>query len=128
MSKHKTAKDIATSELYYIDGLASVEDAIHMMRHHNTNVLIIQKRDDHDANGIISVADIIKGCIVPDKNPRQVSVYELMSKPVISLPATLNARYVPKYLLNCKINMAPVEENGVYVGLVRFRDIVCNFI
>lgn len=128
MYKFETAKDIATSELYYIDGLSSIEEAINMMKNNNANVLIIKKRDEHDANGIISVSDIIRGCIIPDKNPKQVSVYELMTKPVISVPATLNAKYVPKYMLNCKINMAPVEENGVYVGLVRFRDIVCNFI
>lgn len=128
MNKHKTAKDIATPELYYIDGLASIEEAINLMKSQNANVLIIKKRDEHDANGIISVSDIIRGCIIPDKNPKQVSVYELMTKPVISVPSTLNAKYVPQYMLNCKINMAPVEENGTYVGLVRFRDIVANFI
>jgi signal-transduction protein with cAMP-binding, CBS, and nucleotidyltransferase domain len=124
MSEFKSAKDIASKSLYYIDGLCSAREAIDKMKQHGVDTLIIKKRNDQDANGIIVVADIIRGVILPDLSLDEVSVYEIMSKPVISVPATLNARYVPRLLAKAKINVAPVEENGNYIGIVHLRDIL----
>jgi signal-transduction protein with cAMP-binding, CBS, and nucleotidyltransferase domain len=124
MSDYKNAKDIASKGLYYIDGLSSAREAIEKMKQHGVDTLIIKKRNEQDANGILVVADIVRGVILPDLNLDEVSVYEIMSKPVISVPATLNARYVPRLLAKAKINVAPVEENGNYIGIVHLRDIL----
>jgi len=126
MNDYKSAKDIASNKLVYIDGLASIREAIALMKEQNVEALIIAKRNDKDANGIIVISDIIKGVIVPDKKTEEVSVYELMTKPVISIPAHLNVRYVPRLLSNAKINIAPVEENGKYIGIISLKDIVYN--
>jgi signal-transduction protein with cAMP-binding, CBS, and nucleotidyltransferase domain len=88
--------------------------------------LVIAKRNDWDANGILVVSDIIRGVIIPDKKLDEVSVYEIMSKPVISIPASLNARYVSRLLINAKISVAPVEENGQYIGIINLRDFLFN--
>jgi signal-transduction protein with cAMP-binding, CBS, and nucleotidyltransferase domain len=126
MNDYKSAKDIASNKLVYIDGLATIKEAIALMKENNVEALIIAKRNDKDANGIIVISDIIKGVIVPDKKTEEVSVYELMTKPVISIPAHLNVRYVPRLLSNAKINIAPVEENGKYIGIISLKDIVYN--
>lgn len=126
MNTHQTAKDIASNRLFYIDGLATVKEAIDMMKKHDTDVLIIAKRDDKDANGIVVISDIIKGVIIPGRRPAEVSIYEIMSKPAISIPSTLNAKYVPRFLVNCKVSVAPVEENGVYTGVIHMKEILFN--
>lgn len=126
MNKFLTAKDIALDSLIYIDGLASVKEAIDLMKKHDTDVLIIAKRDEQDANGILVISDIIKGVVIPGKRPSEVSVYEIMSKPAISIPSTLNAKYVPRFLVNCKISVAPVEENGTYTGVIHMKEILFN--
>jgi predicted transcriptional regulator len=58
METYQTAKNIASLELYYIDGLASVRDAIELMKSKHVEALIIQKRNDQDANGIITLTDV----------------------------------------------------------------------
>lgn len=126
MSQYLTAKDISSNKLYFIDGLSTVADAIQIMKEHDTDVLFIEKRDEKDANGIIVIADIIRNVIIPDKNPQEVSVYEIMTKPAISIPATLNSKYVPRLLINAKISVAPVEENGIYVGILHLKDFLFN--
>ncbi|MFZ1750010.1 MAG: CBS domain-containing protein [Saprospiraceae bacterium] len=126
MNTYLTAKDIATNTLYYIDGLASVKQAITMMKTHNIDALIIAKRDEKDANGIIVISDIIRGVIILDKSPDEVSVYEIMRKPAISIPSTLNSKYVPRLLVNAKIGVAPVEENGTYVGMISLKNYLFN--
>ncbi|MCH8554905.1 MAG: CBS domain-containing protein [Schleiferiaceae bacterium] len=120
MDTTKTAKDLATNQLFYIDGLASVREAIELMREKNVQALIIRKRNEADANGIVTASDIIKGVIIPDKTIDEVSIYEIMTKPVLSIPASLNAKYVPRLMYNAKIRVAPVEENGVYIGIINY--------
>jgi signal-transduction protein with cAMP-binding, CBS, and nucleotidyltransferase domain len=120
METFKKAKDIASEKLFFIDGLASVKDAAQLMKSKNVQALIIKKRNDEDAHGIITVTDIIKGVIIPNKTLEEVSVYEIMSKPVFSIPSQLNVKYVPRLMLNHNIKIAPVEENGEMIGLIDF--------
>ena len=120
METYKTAKDIALDILYYIDGLASIRDAIQLMKDTGVQALIIQKRNDADANGIITIKDIIRGVIIPDRTLEEVSVYEIMTKPVLAIPSHLNIKYVPRLMYNSKIRIAPVEENGKYIGMVDY--------
>jgi signal-transduction protein with cAMP-binding, CBS, and nucleotidyltransferase domain len=127
MEAYKTAKDIASSELFYIDGLATAQEAVKLMQEKNVDYLIIEKRSESDANGILVISDIIRGVVIPDLKLSEVSVYQLMTKPLISIPSTLNARYVPRLLINAKINVAPVEENGKYIGIVHLRDFLFNY-
>ena len=68
METFKKAKEIASDKLFFIDGLASVKDAVQLMKEKNVQALIIKKRNNADANGIITVNDIIKVVIIPNKN------------------------------------------------------------
>ena len=120
MDTYKKAKDIASDKLFYIDGLASVRSAVELMKEQQVRVLIIKKRDSRDANGIVTVNDIIKGVIIEDKTLDEVSVYEIMTKPVFSIPANLNMKYVPRLMYNYNVKIAPVEENGEYIGIIDY--------
>jgi len=120
MENYKTAKDIVSDKLFYIDGLASVKDAVQMMKENKVRALIIKKRSRADANGIITVYDIIKGAVIPNKTLDEVSVYEIMTKPVFSISAHLNVKYVPRLMYNYNISVAPVEENGEYIGIINY--------
>jgi signal-transduction protein with cAMP-binding, CBS, and nucleotidyltransferase domain len=120
METFKKAKEIASDKLFYIDGLASVRDAIQLMKEKNVQALIIKKRNNADANGIVTVNDIIKGVIIPNKTLDEVSVYEIMTKPVFSISAHLNVKYVPGLMYNYNIRIAPVEENGEYIGIIDY--------
>jgi signal-transduction protein with cAMP-binding, CBS, and nucleotidyltransferase domain len=120
METFKKAKEIASDKLFFIDGLASVRDAAQLMKAKNVQALMIKKRNNADANGIITVMDIIKGVIIPNKTLDEVSVYEIMTKPVFSIPAHLNVKYVPSLMYNYSVRIAPVEENGEFIGIIDY--------
>jgi signal-transduction protein with cAMP-binding, CBS, and nucleotidyltransferase domain len=120
METFKKAMEIASDEIYYIDGLSSVRDAIQVMKDKNVRALIIRKRNGADANGILTVYDIIKGVIIPNKTLDEVSVYEIMTKPVFSISAHLNVKYVPRLMYNCNVRIAPVEKDGEYIGIIDY--------
>ncbi len=120
METFKKAKEIASDKLFYIDGLASAKDAVQLMKEEDVRALIIKKRNDADENGIVTVNDIIKGVMIANKTLDEVSVYEIMTKPVFSIPAHLNVKYVPRLMYNYNIKIAPVEENGEYMGIIDY--------
>lgn len=122
----KTAKDVADIPVVLIDGLISVKEAVKIMKENNTEVLIIEKRNDEDAHGILVLTDIIRGVLSQNKSLEEVSVYEIMRKPIVTIPHYLNVKYVPRFLSNLGLFFAPVDENGKYVGIISLKNFLMN--
>ena len=120
-----TVGDLMVSELYSIDGLATVADAMAVMRQHGVNALAVNRRDGADEVGLVSVSDIAREVIGPDRSPERVNVYEIMSKPVVTLPPDMLARYAVRLLVRFDISRAVVVDNDRNpLGMVTMRDLV----
>ncbi|MBK9254146.1 MAG: CBS domain-containing protein [Saprospiraceae bacterium] len=124
--QYLSARDVMETKVVYIDGLATAKEAVELMRKEKVNALIIKKRNHKDAHGIVVVNDFINGVIIKDLKSDEVNVYEIMSKPVISIPADLNVRYVPRLMKKAGIRIAPVEENGKYVGMISLSNLILD--
>jgi predicted transcriptional regulator len=120
----KIAKDIMIKELVFIEGLDTIKEAIAKMKAEQIDILFIKKRNLQDAFGVITAKDIVKKVYTLDLDPVEVNVYEIMSKPVISVPSDMNIRYIPRLMLKAKIETAPVEENGKLIGMISFKSLV----
>ena len=120
----QSAKEVMTKKVIFIDGMATAKEAVEIMRNEKVESLIIKKRHPQDAYGIVRVQDFIKGVIIPDKISEEVNVFEIMTKPVISVPAEMDVRYVANLLIKIGLRMAPVEENGEYIGMVSLSDLI----
>ncbi len=125
-TNYKTAKEIADIPVILVDGLISARDAVNIMKEKNIEVLIIEKRNDEDAYGILVLHDIIRGVVAQNKSLDEVSVYEIMRKPVVTIPHYLNVKYVSRFLANLGLNFAPVDENGHYVGVISLKNYLMN--
>jgi len=123
---YQSAKDVMTKKVILVDGMATAKEAVEMMRIEKVESLIVKKRHPEDAFGIVNVHDFIKGVIIKDKTSEEVNVFEIMTKPLICVPADMDARYVARLLMNVGIRMAPVEENGAYIGMISLSDLVLN--
>ena len=120
-----TVGDLMVSELYSIDGLATVADAMAVMRQHGVNALAVNRRDDSDEVGLVSVTDIARDVIGPNRSPERVNVYEIMSKPVVTLPPDMLARYAVRLLVRFDISRAVVvDRDRTPIGIVTMRDLV----
>ena len=120
------ARDAMRSDLHFIDGMANAKEAADLMRAKKAEALIVQKRHPDDAYGVVSMIDLLHGVVATNRPPEQVNVYELMTKPVITVPADMDIRYVVRLLLNAKIRRAPVEDKGEYVGMITLTDLVMD--
>jgi signal-transduction protein with cAMP-binding, CBS, and nucleotidyltransferase domain len=113
-------------KVVYVDGMATAKEAVELMRQEKVEALIVKKRHSQDAFGIVVMKDFIRGVIVPDRTSEEVNVYEIMTKPVISVPADMDVRYVARLLIRAGLRIAPVEENGEYVGMISLSTLILD--
>ena len=122
----QSVKDVMRKNVFFIDGMATTKEAVDIMRSEKAKALIVKKRHPQDAYGIVVVQDFIKGVIIPDKSSEEVNVFEIMTKPAISVPADMDIRYVANLLIKLGLWMAPVEENGEYIGMISLSDLILD--
>lgn len=120
------AKDVMTRRVVFIDGMATAKEAAELMRLEKTDAIIVKKRHPDDAYGIVVVHDLIKGVVITDMDSNEVNVFEMMTKPVISVPANMDIRYVARLLIRANIRRAPVEENGEYIGMISLTSLILD--
>lgn len=123
---YQSAKDVMKKKAIFIDGMATAKEAVELMRKEQVEVLIVKKRNEKDVYGIVIVHDFIKGVIIPDKTSEEVNVFEIMTKPVISVPASMDVHYVANLFMKIGIRVAPVEENGELIGIISLNDLVLD--
>jgi CBS domain-containing protein len=118
------ARDLMHEKHIEMDGLDTVKHALDTMRDNNADVLIVKKRNENDAFGMIVLADIVKKVLAKDKAPDRVNLYEIMSKPVISIEPDLDVRYCARLFDQFGLSNAPVVEEGQIVGIVSYDELV----
>ena len=109
-----------------IDGMATAREAAAKMRTEKVSWLLVNKRDNDDAWGIVVIQDFIKGIIIPGRSPAEVHVYEIMTKPVITVPADMDIRYVARLIHRAGIRRAPVEDGGELIGMISLASLILD--
>jgi predicted transcriptional regulator len=117
-------RDVMKPGFDMIDGKMTVMDALRTMKHVDTKSLIVDKRHEDDEYGMVLLSDIAKQVLARDRAPERVNIYEIMSKPVISVPPDMDIRYCARMFEQFGLSRAPVIENGKVVGIVSFTDMV----
>ncbi len=116
--------DVMVTEIISINGLATVSDAMALMRQHNVNSLVVNRRDEDDEIGLVLISDIARRVIATNRSPDRVNVYEIMSKPVWTAPPDMLARYAVRLLARFDISRAVVVDHDRNpIGIVTLRDL-----
>ena len=118
------ARDVMHKDMPSIDGMATAKDAAEKMRIHRVTELLVEKRNSDDAWGMLVVQDLIRGVLLAEQSSEEVNVYEVMSKPVITVPADMDIRYVARLLYRAGIRRAPVEKEGKLIGMISLVSLV----
>lgn len=111
-------RDVMKTDFGTIDGIATVAEALTKMKTLKTAVLIVNKRHDNDEYGMINSGDIARHVLAKDRAPDRVNVYEIMTKPVISVHPDMDIRYCSRLFANYNLVRAPVLENNQVIGMV----------
>ena len=117
-------EDVMSRNVVSIDGMATIREAATKMRSENVTALIVDKRDSNDAWGIVTIPDLVGKVISPGRSPDDTNVYEVMTKPVITVPPGMDIRYVARLLHRIGVRRAPVEAQGELLGVISLSDLV----
>lgn len=117
-------RDVMNKQILIIDGMATARAAAAVMRSERVFSLLVKKRHENDAWGILVVQDFIKGVIIPGRSPDDVNVYEIMTKPIITVPADMDIRYTASLIYRAGIRRAPVEDKGEIVGMISLSSLI----
>ncbi len=109
-----------------IDGMATARDAAAKMRSEKVSYLLVEKRHSDDAWGLVAVQDFVKGVIIAGRSPEEVNIYEIMTKPIITVPADMDIRYVARLIYRAGIRRAPVEDGGELIGMISLSSLILD--
>lgn len=117
------AEDVMTKEVVTISGSATVAEAVALMKEKKLRALIVDRRSENDPYGIVSETDIIYKVVAYGKDPKQMRVYEIMTKSCIVVNPELDVEYVARLFAQTKIRRAPVIKDGL-LGIISVTDIL----
>ena len=121
-------RDLMVAELHTIDGLATVADALAMMKREQVSSLVVDRRNEDDELGLVVVADIARGVIADNRAPERVNVYEIMSKPLLTFPEEMLAKYAVRLLMRFELSRAVVvDQHRNAIGMVTLRDLIMGY-
>ena len=124
--KRICVKDVMKTDYGTIDGGATIKEALNEMNRLKTTVLIINKRDENDEYGLILVSDIAEQVLAKDRAPSRVNVYEIMTKPAISVDPDMDIRYCSRLMSSLKLTRILVVKDNALLGRVSPRVLVLD--
>ena len=117
--------DLMGTKLHTVDGLATAAEAMAAMKQLQISSLVVNRRHDDDELGLVTVSDLAREVITLDRAPERVNVYEIMSKPALTVRSGMLARYAVRLLVQFRVSRALViDDEGAPLGLVTLRDLV----
>lgn len=121
--------DVMSPTVRTIALTASVAEALEAMRDAGVSSLVVERRDDDDEFGLIVVTDIAREVVAKDRAAERVNVYEVMSKPVLTVPVDMQSKYAVRLLVRFNLSRAlVVDATRSPVGIVTLRDLVLRHV
>ncbi|MCH8208126.1 MAG: CBS domain-containing protein [Nitrospinae bacterium] len=124
MSNPLLVRHVMMSNFKKLEGVTKVYDALAMMKEEGINAVLIQPRNEKDVYGIMTLKDIARKVIGERRKLHETHVYEIMSKPVLSVQADMPVPYAARFLTNFDVSYATVMEDSAIVGLVSLNGMV----
>ena len=118
------AKDVMTTDVVTVEGSATVAEAIELMKAKAVRALIVDRRSEDDAYGILTQRDVAYGVVAEGRDPKAVRVYEIMTKPLVVVNPDLDVKYVARLMAQRGLSRAPVLFGQKLQGVVSISDIV----
>ncbi|MDJ0958692.1 MAG: CBS domain-containing protein [Arenicellales bacterium] len=101
---------------------ATVDEAMHQMLAADISYILVQPNDS-GSWGIMTKRDVVTKIVGANKSTSNVSVGEITTRPLITVPADAGLRAVSMVLSENNIRRVVVEAKGIPVGVVSDTDL-----
>ncbi len=117
-------KDIMQTDVVTISPLSTIRDAMRAMRKQSVKFLVVEKQEAHDAYGLITYTTILRTILAEEGDIDLVNVYDVCTKPAISVNPELDVKHVAQLMLNQKFRRVLVLNQNELQGILTRTDIV----
>lgn len=117
------AEEIMTREVITISGSATVAEAVSLMKEKGLRSLIVEPRNETDPYGMVTETDVVYRVVAHGYDPKQMRVYQIMTKPCVVVNPELGIEYVARLFAQTRIRRAPVIKDGL-LGVISITDIL----
>lgn len=127
-NNHRLVEDLMVTEVATISCMATLRDAMEKMRERKVKSLVVEKRHDSDAWGLVTYSAILRTIIEEDGDVDLVNVYDIATRPVLTVPRQLEVRHAVSMMLRFDIRRLVVSSNNELEGVLTMNDIVSEIL
>jgi CBS domain-containing protein len=118
-----TAQEVMTKDVKTIQSHASMSEAVQHLRDHQVDCLLVEPVSPSDTWGVVSRTDVVRSIIAPNRDPAQMEVAEVMTKPITIVHPNTSAQECARLMVRQNIRRVFVFDGHNIVGIVRASDI-----
>ena len=111
-------------KLVIISDMSTVRDSIKLMREHKVRSVIVDKRVESSAYGLVTFKNILQSIVAEDGDIDLLNVYDIASTPAFSVSAKLDVKYAARMMVNNSIKRLLVIDNNELKGILTMTDII----
>ena len=113
-------------KLVIISPMATVREAISMMKTEKVRSIIVDKNGTDGAYGLVTFKNILQSIVAEDGDIDLLNVYDIasISTPAFSVSAHLNVKYAARMMVNNSIKRLLILDNNELKGILTMTDII----
>jgi len=116
--------EVMITEVVTVSPYATIREALSLMKKHQLKSLVVEKRSDADAYGLITYTNILKTIISEEGDIDLLNVYDVCAKPALSVGKSLGVRHVATLMTEHKVKRVIVLDDNTLIGFISMDDIL----
>ena len=121
-------EDLMVTDVITVSCMATLREAMDIMRKRRVKSLIVEKRHPGDAWGIVTYTTILRTVVREEGDVDLINVYDIATKPALSVPRQLEVRHAVQMMLDFDIKRVLVASNNELEGILTMNDIVSSIL
>jgi len=113
-----------SEKLIKVSPMASVRDALELMKKHAVRSVIVEKSSPDGAYGLVTFKNILQSIVAEDGDIDLLNVYDIAAIPAVSVSAKLNVQYASRMMVNRSIKRLLIIDNNELQGILTMSDII----
>ncbi|TET89684.1 MAG: CBS domain-containing protein [Sulfurovum sp.] len=111
-------------KLIMISPMATVREALKLMKEHQVRSVIVDKTKPDSAYGLVTFKNILQSIVAEDGDIDLLNVYDIAATPAVAVSAKLNVKYAAKMMVQSSIKRLLVVDNNELYGILTMTDII----
>jgi signal-transduction protein with cAMP-binding, CBS, and nucleotidyltransferase domain len=113
-----------SEKLIKVSPMASVREALRLMRDNSVRSVIVEKSSPDGAYGLVTFKNILQSIVAEDGDIDLLNVYDIAAIPAVSVSAKLNVQYAAKMMVRRSIKRLLIIDNNELQGILTMTDII----